>query len=531
MPSFLLLSDTARNWSIAAVVLALLIILGRRNERRSKKAYKLSLASSGFDTVAGCDEAVEDLREIVEFLKTPEKFERLGAKVPKGALLVGPPGTGKTLLARAVAAEANVPFFAASATDFVEMFVGVGAKRVRELYEKARSEGSAIVFIDEIDAVARARSMNDRESGTPGGPIEHENTLIALLTELDGFNSSNVITLAATNRPDVIDKALTRPGRLERRIEVPLPDATGRAKILNVHAAAKPLAEDVDLEAISRRTPGFSGADLSRVFNEAALESVRRNLDFVDQESLNAAVELVAMGRPRFSVSLSDKDKKITAWHEAGHAICGLVQESSANPVAVSITPRGPAAGVTWFESHDQVFVSKEAAFAQLVVALGGRAAEEMLMGGSCTQGAQNDLQVATSLAMKMVASYGFGPSLVSRSTSSFSGPDDYTNAEAERLLREAHSTAVSILDTYASELENVANALLNKERLSAEEISALVGSSSKKSVNMPSVSSARPTMSPPEPVRSKKSSYYYSKFIVSAKSLVSKRFKHRLRG
>lgn len=475
MFALLEMSSTARNWAVGVAVVLFLVLLGRRSDRRLRAASRASLADSGFDTVAGCDEAVDDLREIVEFLRTPERFERLGAKVPKGAVLVGPPGTGKTLLARAVAAEAEVPFIAASATDFVEMYVGVGAKRVRDLYERARSEGPAIVFIDEIDAIARARSMNDRENGTPGGPIEHENTLIALLTELDGFNSSNVITLAATNRPDVLDPALTRPGRLERRIEVPLPDSAGREKILAVHAASKPLGPSVDLGAVSRRTPGFSGADLSRVCNEAALDAVRRGLDLLDQDAFDAAVELVAMGRPRFSAVISEKDRKITAWHEAGHALCGLVQPAAANPVAVSITPRGPAAGITWFESSDQVFVSKESAFAQLVVALGGRAAEEKLMGGSCTQGAQGDLAMATDLATKMIANYGFGPSLISRSPSYLAGHDDFTRAEAEILLRDAHTAATTILDTYASELESIAAALLEKDRLSASELELMV--------------------------------------------------------
>ena len=475
MPTILALTEVQRNWAIAAAVVAFLVFLGRRNDRRLRRSHIKDAASAGFATVAGCDEAVEDLREIVEFLKNPEHFERLGATVPKGAILVGPPGTGKTLLARAVAAEAHVPFIAASATDFVEMYVGVGAKRVRELYERARAEGPAIVFIDEIDAIARARSMNDRENGTPGGPIEHENTLIALLTELDGFSHSNVITIAATNRPDVLDPALTRPGRLERRIEVPLPTLAGRARILQVHSANKPLDPGIDFDAVARRTSGFSGADLSRVCNEAALDAVRRGLDLLDHASFDAAVELVALGRPRHSVVLSEKDKKITAWHEAGHALCALVQPAAANPVAVSITPRGPAAGVTWFESDDRLFVSKEAAFSQLVVALGGRVAEEILMGGSCTQGAQGDLQSATDLAMKMVARYGFGSSLIARTPSHLSGPDEYTRSEAERLLADAHAAAAAILDVYASELETIATRLELSGRLSAEELSSMV--------------------------------------------------------
>lgn len=475
MDAVLVLSQVQRNWLIAVVVVVALVFFGRRNERRLRAGSIADVASAGFSTVAGADEAVEDLREIVEFLKNPARFERLGASVPKGAVLVGPPGTGKTLLARAVAAEAHVPFFAASATDFVEMYVGVGAKRVRDLYERARSESAAIVFIDEIDAIARARSMNDRENGTPGGPIEHENTLIALLTELDGFSRSNVITIAATNRPDVLDPALLRPGRLERRIEVPLPTSQGRRAILEVHSSDKPVSPGLDFDALARRTSGFSGADLSRVCNEAALEAVRRGLDFLDQDAFDAAIELVALGRPRHSVVLSAKDRKITAWHEAGHALCGLLQPAAANPVAVSITPRGPAAGVTWFESDDRLFVSKESAFAQLVVALGGRVAEEMLMGGSCTQGAQGDLQSATDLAVKMVARYGFGSSLISRTPSHFSGPDEYTRAEAERLLSEAHATATALLDAYAAELESIASRLESSGRLSSLELEEMV--------------------------------------------------------
>jgi len=507
VPTFFALADVNRNWAIAASVVLLLIWLGRRNDRRTRAALVSDVGAAGFATVAGADEAVEDLSEIVEFLKNPTKFERLGASVPKGAVLVGPPGTGKTLLARAVAAEAHVPFFAASATDFVEMYVGVGAKRVRELYERARGESAAIVFIDEIDAIARARSMNDRENGTPGGPIEHENTLIALLTELDGFSRSNVITIAATNRPDVLDPALTRPGRLERRIEVPLPSVDGRTKILGVHAAGKPLAAGVDLAAVARRTSGFSGADLSRVCNEAALESVRRGRDDLDQDAFDAAVELVALGRPRHSVVLSAKDKKITAWHEAGHALCGLVQPSAANPVAVSITPRGPAAGVTWFESDDRLFVSKESAFAQLVVALGGRCAEEMLMGGSCTQGAQGDLQSATDLAMKMVARYGFGSSLIARTPNQFAGPDEYTRSEAERLLADAHAAATAILDAYAAELELIASRLESTGRLSAEELAELVPLRHDTSAPVSANASPRrpePVVAPSVPSRSK---------------------------
>ncbi|MFZ8902021.1 MAG: ATP-dependent metallopeptidase FtsH/Yme1/Tma family protein [Ilumatobacteraceae bacterium] len=471
------MSPTVRNWLIVGGVIVLLLVVGRWREKRARAPKKVVPdRGSGFDSVAGCDEAVDDLRELVEFLRDPVKFERLGATPPKGALLVGPPGTGKTLLARAVAAEASVPFIAASATDFVEMYVGVGAKRVRELYESARSHKAAIVFIDEIDAVARARSMNDRENGTPGGPIEHENTLIALLTELDGFNKSNIITIAATNRADVLDKAILRPGRLERRIEVPLPDRKGRHAILKVHASSKPLATDVDLDAIAARTAGMSGADLARVCNEAALEAVKLERSDIDQACFSAAVEFVALGRPRRSMTINESDRRITAWHEAGHAICGFVQEDAADPVAVTVVPRGPAAGVTWFENDDRIFLTKEAAFAQLVVALGGRVAEEKLMGGSCTQGAASDLARATELATQMATTYGMSGSLMSRRPSMVSGPDAWTQDSVASILDEAHAAARTILTEHIGALEAMADALMVEERLDLERIESIVG-------------------------------------------------------
>ncbi len=471
------MSSTVRNWLIIGAVVVVLLAIGRWREKRSKAPRRVVPdRTSGFASVAGCDEAVADLRELVDFLRDPEKFERLGATPPKGALLVGPPGTGKTLLARAVAAEASVPFIAASATDFVEMYVGVGAKRVRELYESARSHKAAIVFIDEIDAIARARAMNDRDNGTPGGPIEHENTLISLLTELDGFHKSNVITIAATNRADVLDKAILRPGRLERRIEVPLPDRKGRVSILRVHAATKPMAADVDLDAVAARTAGMSGADLARVCNEAALEAVRLERRDIDQRCFDAAVEFVALGRPRRSMSISESDRRITAWHEAGHAICGFVQEDAPDPVAVSVVPRGPAAGVTWFENDDRIFLTKEAAFAQLVVALGGRVAEEMLMGGSCTQGAASDLARATDLATKMATVYGMSGSLVSRTPSMVSGPDHWTQESVATILDEAHTAARTILAEHVVALETMAEGLMTSERLDLDEIERIVG-------------------------------------------------------
>lgn len=466
-----------RNWLIIGVVVVVLVAIGRWREKRGAAPGRIVPdRTAGFASVAGCDEAVSDLRELVDFLRDPEKFERLGATPPKGALLVGPPGTGKTLLARAVAAEASVPFIAASATDFVEMYVGVGAKRVRELYESARTHKAAIVFIDEIDAIARARSMNDRENGTPGGPIEHENTLISLLTELDGFHKSNVITIAATNRADVLDKALLRPGRLERRIEVPLPDRKGRLAILRVHAASKPLSADVDLDSVAARTAGMSGADLARVCNEAALEAVRLERTDIHQPCFDAAIEFVALGRPRRSMTITESDRRITAWHEAGHAICGFVQDDAADPVAVSVVPRGPAAGVTWFENDDRIFLTKEAAFAQLVVALGGRVAEEMLMGGSCTQGAASDLAHATDLATKMATIYGMSGSLVSRTPSMVSGPDAWTQQSVATILDDAHIEARAILTEHVNALEKMAEALMTNERLDTRQIEEIVG-------------------------------------------------------
>jgi cell division protease FtsH len=468
------ISSTQRNWIIAGGVFAVLMLISKFRNGSEFRPKDLE-PGFGFSSVAGCDEAVADLREIVEFLKNPEKFERLGATIPRGALLVGPPGTGKTLLARAVAAEANVPFISASGSDFVEMFVGVGAKRVRELYQSAREHSKAIVFIDELDAVARARAQSNGQPGTPGGPIEHENTLIALLTELDGFSRSNVITIAATNRPDVLDPAITRPGRLERRIEVPRPDKAGRESILKVHVKTKPLAADVELAKVASRTAGFSGADLGRLCNEAALEAARRDLDEITADCFDAAVELIAMGRPRTSMVVSERDRKVTAWHEAGHAICGWVLDESPNPVAVSITPRGQAAGVTWFETDDALFMSKEQAFTQLVVALGGRVAEEVLMGGSCTQGASSDLVRATELATMMATKYGMSNSLVSRNETYSNGHDEWTRAQVDDLISSAHETARALLDQHAAALESVASALLEHDRLSASEIERIL--------------------------------------------------------
>jgi len=450
-------------WVWILGVSALLVLVGRVQERRGKAArLEVLAASGGFAGVAGCEEAVEDLREIVSFLADPKRFERLGAVPPRGALLVGPPGTGKTLLARAVAAEAGVPFISANGSDFVEMYVGVGAKRIRELFQEARSHERAIVFIDEVDAIARRRSFGSPGDTGSGGLVEHENTLIALLTELDGFERSKVITIAATNRPDVLDPAVTRPGRLERRVEVPNPDRRGREAILRVHAASRPLAADVDLDAVAARTPGLSGADLARVCNEAALAAVRLGRDRLDAECFAEAVEMVALGRARRSALVSDRDRRITAWHEAGHTAAAMLLDDAEDPVAVSITPRGPAGGVTWMAGSDDVYMTRDEGFARLVVMLGGRVAEEMLLGGGCTQGASSDLERATDLAEAMVARLG----MTGRGIAVLrSGTDDSRRA-VEDLLGEAHARCTSLLRSNAAFLEAVALELLDAERL-----------------------------------------------------------------
>jgi cell division protease FtsH len=457
-------------WVVAGIIVVALVLIGRLNTRRELHVMRDRAAANGFAGVAGCDEAVADLREVVSFLKNPQRFEKLGATVPRGALLVGPPGTGKTLLARSVAAEAGVPFLSANGSDFVEMYVGVGAKRIRELYKEAREHKQAIVFIDEIDAVARARSGGGGGTGNPGSLVEHENTLIALLTELDGFKMSGIITIAATNRADVLDPALTRPGRLDRRIEVPNPDKLGRIAILGVHVSDKPLDADVDLDLVAERTPGLSGAELSRVCNEAALEAARQERKNLNQDCFDAAVELVALGRPRTSMVVTPRDRRITAWHEAGHAVCGLLLENAQDPVAVSIIPRGAAGGVTWFSGSEDQFVTREQAFEQLVVMMGGRTAEEIHLGGSCTQGASQDLLTATRLASEMVNRYGMS----TRGLQVRMEGDEAALEAVDVILVEAHRVATELLHENIGLLERVAASLLEKDKLGRDELHEL---------------------------------------------------------
>jgi cell division protease FtsH len=469
------------SWLYWVAGIGMFLLLARRHAERSRPAA-MQVADGSFAMVAGCEEAVEDLRELVDFLKDPSRFAKFGAKVPKGALLVGPPGTGKTLLARTVAAEAGVPFLSASGSDFVEMFVGVGAKRIRELYEEARTHERAIVFIDEIDAVARRRSGAGSGQTFQPAAVEHENTLIALLTELDGFAESRVITLAATNRPDVLDPAVTRPGRLDRRIEVPAPDRRGREAILAVHVSGKPLGTDVDLAVVAARTPGLSGADLARVVNEAALCAVRRDLEVIDGSCFDDAVELVALGRPRTSALVTERDRRVVAWHEAGHALCALLLEHVPDPVAVTIVPRGDAGGVTWMGSTDDRLTTRDEAEERLVVMLGGRVAEELLLGGGCTQGAASDLVQATELASAMVARLGFSDlGVMVRERL-----DDDATATVDALLARAHGRARELLSEHRGALESVAAGLLERERLSGGELRAVAAVVRESAVPMP---------------------------------------------
>lgn len=464
--------------ALAVVGFVLFIVFHNRRTKRKDKYAKEMLDTAGLSTttfadVAGCEEAIEDLRELVEFLKDSERFVKLGAKIPKGALLVGPPGTGKTLLAKAVAGEANVPFIPATGSDFVELYVGVGAKRIRELFATANEHGKAIIFIDEIDAIGRVRA--EQASGSSGAHIEQENTLLALLNELDGFKESGVIVIGATNRPDILDPALVRPGRLERKVQVPNPDRRGREHILMVHTNDKPLGKDVDLRTVALRTPGSSGADLAAIANEAAIEAVRRNLDELDQDCFENAISTVIMGRARHSVLVTDRDRKITAWHEAGHALVALLEEEADNPLSVSITPRGAAGGVTWMSSTDDQFLSRNKAKAQLTVALGGRAGEELLMDGEFTQGAQSDLITATKLAGAMVTRFGMSRrGLQVRQT--YDGTFDETCADViDELLEEAVTRARTILSLNHASLEIVALGLLEYDTLNLADIRVLL--------------------------------------------------------
>ncbi|MGB0544061.1 MAG: ATP-dependent zinc metalloprotease FtsH [Longimicrobiales bacterium] len=442
-----------------------------------------------FSDVAGADEAKEELQEVIEFLKDPGKFSRLGGRLPKGVLLVGPPGTGKTLLARAVAGEAGCPFFQMSGSDFVEMFVGVGASRVRDLFEQGKAQAPCIIFVDEIDAVGRHRG-----AGLGGGHDEREQTLNALLVEMDGFESNEgVILLAATNRPDVLDPALLRPGRFDRQVVVDAPDVKGREGILRVHAKKLPLADDVELSVIARGTPGMSGADLANVCNEAALLAARRDGDKVSMSDFEKAKDKVMLGAERKSLVLNERERKLTAYHEAGHAVLGL-KIPGLDPVhKVTIVPRGRALGITAsLPEEDRHSYTKEWMEGQLAMLFGGRVAEEMIFGANAvTTGAGNDIERATSMARRMVTSFGMseviglvavgdneqevflGREIQQRRTVS-EHTHRMVDQEVKRILDDAHQTAHDVLSEHDDLLESIAQALLDRETIGREEITAL---------------------------------------------------------
>lgn len=443
---------------------------GSMGRTRSHHSEVMDTPATRFADVAGVEEAKAELAEFVEFLKNPAPFAAVGAKLPKGALLVGPPGTGKTMLARAVAGEAGVPFFAASGSDFAEIYVGMGPKRVRDLFAAAAKHPRAIVFIDEIDAVARKRGTS-----SVGGESERDNTLVALLNAMDGFRGSGTVVLAATNRPDTLDPAITRPGRLDRRVEVPNPDRLGRQRVLEVHAASRPLDDDVDLEEIARRTSGMSGADLAGVVNEAAIEAAREGATRIGARHFASAVATTAMGRARTSAVVTDADREVTAWHEAGHTVCAYVQTAADRPVSVSIVPRGPAGGVTWMSEGDDLFLKRSKASARLVVALGGRAAEELLLGEDFTQGAYGDLTSATQLATAMVTRYGMtGSGLAVRDPEVFGqAAADGVLERVDTILESALERARQILSSYRPFVEVLVAELLEHETLNAQAIDA----------------------------------------------------------
>jgi cell division protease FtsH len=438
-----------------------------------------------FKDVAGAKEAKEELIEIVDFLKDPTKYTKMGAKIPKGVLLVGAPGTGKTLLARAVSGEANVPFFNISGSEFVEMFVGVGASRVRDLFKKAKRNAPCIVFIDEIDAVGRQRG-----AGLGGGHDEREQTLNQILTEMDGFEKdTNVIVMAATNRPDVLDPALLRPGRFDRRIVVDMPDIKAREEILKVHSRGKPLLKSVDLGKIARQTPGFSGADLENLMNEAAILAAKRNKKSISMKELEESIEKVMMGPERKSRVLSKKEKEITAYHETGHAMIGHLLPNCDPVHKISIVSRGMALGVTWFlPEQDKHLYSKSKFEDELASLLGGYVTEEIVF-GEMTTGASNDLERATNIARKMVTEYGMsdlGPAVFGeRSHEIFLGRDfghvkNYSeevaakiDAEIKKIIDKAYKTAKSIILKHRKLLDKIAKDLIKKETLTREEFVA----------------------------------------------------------
>ena len=456
--------------------------------RSKARMFVGTKATVTFFDVAGVPEAKEELEEVVEFLKYPERFQALGAKIPSGVLLVGPPGTGKTLLARAVAGEAGVPFFSISGSEFVEMFVGVGASRVRDLFEQAKRHAPCIIFVDEIDAVGRHRG-----AGLGGGHDEREQTLNQILVEMDGFDSAtNVIVIAATNRPDILDPALLRPGRFDRRVILDSPDIRGRTAILDVHAKGKPIKKNIDLADIAKQTPGFSGADLANLINEAALMAARNNQDSIKYENLTESIDRVSMGPARKSKVISEKDRKTTAYHESGHALVAHLMPGGSPIGKISIIARGQAGGFTRWQQEDKSYASQEQLEAQIAAAMGGRAAEVMKI-GDVTTGASNDFEQATGIAREMVMRLGMSEKLSNRSFGKrhggavFLGREmseerDYSlktesiiDDEINRLLLQGEEMANKLLKDHDKELEAIAGFLLEHETIDFDQFVAII--------------------------------------------------------
>ena len=489
-------------WPVLANILPIILILGiwffimRQMQSGGNKAMSFGKSRARllsmqqkkitFKDVAGVDEAKEELKEIIEYLREPQRFQKLGGRIPKGVLLVGPPGTGKTLLARAVAGEANVPFFSISGSDFVEMFVGVGASRVRDLFEQGKKNAPCIIFIDEIDAVGRHRG-----AGLGGGHDEREQTLNKLLVEMDGFESNDgVILVAATNRPDVLDPALLRPGRFDRRVVVGLPDVRGREEILRVHVKKVPVSDDTNLNVLARGTPGFSGADLANMVNEAALNAARVNRKQVTMYDFELAKDKVLMGAERKSMLLTDEEKKVTAYHEAGHALVSVLRDHTDPIHKVTIIPRGMALGVTIYLPGDRHNYTREYLETRLATAYGGRVAEEIFLGQMST-GAGSDIENATDLARRMVCEYGMsrlGPLTFGKKEEQiFLGREiaqhrDFSeetarqiDQEVRRLIDEAYNSAYSIVDANKDAMHRIAAALLERETIDAEEVRMLI--------------------------------------------------------
>jgi cell division protease FtsH len=459
------------------------------NFGKSKARVQMeSQTKTTFQDVAGVDEAKLELAEVVDFLKNQERFDALGAKIPKGVLLVGPPGTGKTLLAKAIAGEAGVPFFSISGSEFVEMFVGVGAARVRDLFEQAKKNAPCIIFIDEIDAVGRQRG-----AGLGGGNDEREQTLNQLLTEMDGFEgNTGIIIVAATNRPDVLDSALLRPGRFDRQVVVDRPDFKGRQEILKVHARGKALV-NVDLERIARRTPGFTGADLSNLLNEAAILAARRNLTEISMDEINDAIDRVMVGPEKRSRMIADKTKKLVAYHEVGHALVGRFMPNHDPVQKITIVPRGMANGLTWFIPNDEQMTTRAQLMDQMATALGGRIAEELIYGAKeVTTGASNDLERVASVARQMITRYGMserlGPiALGNQSGNMFLGRDftqgrDFSeetaaaiDEEVRKLIDQAYRRARQVLSDNLPLLHKITDALMEKETVDAAEMEEII--------------------------------------------------------